>query len=189
VVKISQSEMYQLKVTLDGITPPIWRRLLLPASISLKGLHDVLQKAMGWTNSHLHQFEAQGQIFGIPDPEVREATKSEARTQLGEVLQREKDTMLYEYDFGDGWIHKIVLEQIGKAADGVAVSSCIGGARACPPEDCGGPPGYEEFLTAVGDPSHLRHKEMTQWIGGPFDSDHFDVKQINKLLARRRRRG
>ncbi|MGQ0593247.1 MAG: plasmid pRiA4b ORF-3 family protein [Gammaproteobacteria bacterium] len=183
---IRESGVYQLKVTLDGTTPLIWRRLLVPASISLKKLHGVLQTAMGWENSHLHQFEAGEDIFG--DPEFGADNIDEARVRLDKVLIRVKDTMHYEYDFGDGWRHEIVLEKIDKAEEGTGAPICTGGARACPPEDCGGIPGYRRFLRTLGDPSHPKHDEMLEWVGGAFDPEHFDVTTVNTLLAGRRRR-
>jgi len=188
MAKTAEPVVYQLKVTLDETDPPVWRRLLVPASISLKQLHGVLQKAMGWTNSHLHQFEVRDRTYGIPDPEFGENTLDEARARLDQVLTREKDTIIYEYDFGDGWIHKVALEKIAKPVEGVVVPSCIAGARACPPEDCGGVWGYQEFLQAVGDPSHPEHEEMLEWIGGPFDPESFEVTEVNKRLAPRKRR-
>ncbi|MGH8568179.1 MAG: plasmid pRiA4b ORF-3 family protein [Gammaproteobacteria bacterium] len=185
---IRKTVVYQLKVALDGITPSIWRRLLVPASISLKKLHDVLQRAMGWENAHLHQFEARGEIFGDPDPEFGADNIDEARVRLDKVLIGVKDTMHYEYDFGDGWRHKIVLEKIDQAGEGTEVPVCTGGARACPPEDCGGIPGYKRLLRVLGDPSHPEHDEMLEWVGGAFDPERFDVAKVNTLLAGRRRR-
>ncbi len=188
MAKTSGSRVHQIKVTLNGVKPPVWRRLLVPSSVSLKVLHDILQMAMGWTDSHLHQFVARGQIFGIRDAEFGENTKNEARVRLDQVLIREKDAMVYEYDFGDGWTHKVVLEKISEPAESTAVPSCISGGGACPPEDCGGIWGYDEFLKAIGDSSHPEHMEMLEWIGGAFDPERFDVGEINKLLAPKRRR-
>ncbi len=184
----NKSRVYQIKVTLNKARPPIWRRLLVPGSISLDTLHDILQTAMGWTDSHLHQFEVRGEIYGIPDPEFGEGTKNETRFRLDQALLREKEAMVYEYDFGDGWEHKIVLEKILPSAQGIAVPGCVGGARACPLEDCGGIWGYHELLKAIRDPAHPRHKEMLEWIGGSFDPEYFDVQEINRLLVPRKRR-
>jgi pRiA4b ORF-3-like protein len=188
MAKASEARVYQIKITLDGTKPPIWRRLLVPGSVTLAKLHDILQIAMGWTDSHLHQFEARGEFYGKPDPEFGAPMKAESRVRLDEVLVRVKDAMIYEYDFGDGWTHKIVLEKILEPAEGIVAPSCIAGARACPPEDCGGIWGYEELLGALGDPSHPEHDEMLEWMGGPFEPEHFDADEINKWLAPRRRR-
>lgn len=122
--------MYQLKVTLNGIRPPIWRRLLVPSSYSLRDLHDVLQVAMGWTDSHLHQFAARGVLYGKPDAEFGLERVNEKRVRLDEVLRAEKEAMTYEYDFGDSWEHKVVLEKILGHAGAEAGPSCIAGARA-----------------------------------------------------------
>ncbi len=193
----NKPRVYQLKVTLMWVRPAIWRRLLVPGSISLASLHDILQTAMGWGGGHMHQFVAPGGVYyGVPqrDSEFDDLdTKDEDRFRLDQVLRREKDSIVYEYDFGDGWEHKIVLEKILAPAAGVAVPSCIGGKRACPPDDCGGVPGYANFLAAIGDATHPEHEDMVEWIGGAFDPERFDAQRINAVLAasarRARRRG
>jgi hypothetical protein len=185
----SNETMYQFKVTLNGVKPPIWRRLLVPSSFSLKDLHKVLQVALGWTDSHLHGFIAKGRHYGIPDPEFGTGQINESRVRLDEVLSTEKDAMTYEYDFGDGWGHKIVLEKVLEQAVEGAAPSCIAGARACPPEDCGGPWGYTELLKIIADPAHPEHDERLEWLGGEFDPERFDLSEINSVLARMKRRG
>lgn len=181
--------MYQIKVTLNGIRPPIWRRLLIPSSFSLKDLHDVLQVAIGWTDSHLHQFVARGTLYGHPDPELGIGRHDERRVRLDEVLRTGKDAMTYEYDFGDGWEHKIILEKLlANAADDVA-PSCIAGARACPPEDCGGVWGYANVLKIISDSSHSEHGETLEWLGDRFEPERFDIAEINGVLAKVKRRG
>jgi len=104
---------------------------------------------------------------------------------LNEVLLKEKDFIHYEYDFGDGWEHKVVLEKIIPSAPGLSAPSCIAGARACPPDDCGGVGGYQEFLEAIGDPFHPEHEAMLEWIGGEFDPEYFDPDEVNDELAAR----
>ena len=146
--------MYQIKVTLNGVRPSIWRRLVVPSSLSLMDLHDVLQVAMGWMDSHLHQFVARGKLYGQPDPEFGMGRINEKRVRLDEVLRTEKDAMTYEYDFGDGWEHKIVLEKVLGNAEEHAAPSCIAGARACPPEDCGGVWGYANLLKVISNSSN-----------------------------------
>jgi hypothetical protein len=175
--------IYQVKVTLSGVKPPVWRRLLVPSTVSLKKLHQILQIALGWTDSHLHEFEASGQTYGIPHSEYPNTTKNEARVVLNQVLVKARDSLTYEYDFGDGWEHKVVLEKILPSAPGARLPSCIGGARACPPEDCGGIGGYEEFLEAISDPFHAEHDEMLEWIGGDFDPNWFEQEEVNDELA------
>jgi hypothetical protein len=181
--------IYQIKVSLNGVRPPIWRRLLVPGSISLKELHDVLQVAIGWTDSHLHQFVARGTLYGQPDPGFGRGCVNEKGVRLDVVLQAEKDAMIYEYDFGDGWQHKVVLEKIlGSAVDGVA-PSCAAGARACPPEDCGGVWGYANLLKIFSDASHPEHDEMLEWLGDRFEPERFDIAEANRKLARMKLRG
>ncbi len=184
----SGSLMYQIKVTLNGIRPPVWRRLLVPSSVSLKDLHGILQIAVGWTNSHLHQFIARGTVYGQPDPEFGMRAMNERRVLLSDVLGKEKDAMVYEYDFGDGWEHKIVLEKTLKNAEDRDTAFCIAGARSCPPEDCGGVPGYAHLLQIVSDASHPEHGEMLEWLGEGFDPERFDAVEINTALAKMKRR-
>jgi hypothetical protein len=181
--------MYQIKVTLNGVRPSIWRRLVVPSSLSLMDLHDVLQAAMGWMDSHLHQFVARGKLYGQPDPEFGMGRINEKRVRLDEVLRTEKDAMTYEYDFGDGWEHKIVLEKVLGNAEEHAAPSCIAGARACPPEDCGGVWGYANLLKVISDSSNPEHEEMLEWLGDGFDPERFDISAINSVLARMTRRG
>jgi Plasmid pRiA4b ORF-3-like protein len=185
MAKATADRIYQLKVTLAGVRPPVWRRLLVPSSLSLEDLHDILQVTMGWTDSHLHQFEAKGQLYGRPSRESFVPIKDEARVRLSEVLLREKESMLYEYDFGDSWTHQIVLEKVVAPPADVKAPQCIAGARACPPEDCGGVFGYAELLKALKDPSHSEHEEMLEWIGEDYDPDFLDLDAINKYLLPR----
>ena len=185
----SDALLYRIKVSLNGVRPPIWRRLFVPGSFSLKDLHDVLQVAVGWTDSHLHQFIARGTLYGRPDPEFGRGCVNEKGVRLDEVLKAEKDAMTYEYDFGDGWQHKVVLEKIlGSAEDGVA-PSCTAGARACPPEDCGGVWGYANLLKIVSDSSHPEHDERLEWLGDRFEPERFDIAEINGMLRKMKRRG
>lgn len=185
----SEHSVYQIKVTLDGIRPAIWRRLLVPASITLEGLHDVLQVAFGWTDSHLHAFEARGVHYGQADSELGMQQLDEKRAPLEEVLRKPKDTMNYEYDFGDSWVHKVVLEKVLPNAESRDTLSCIAGERACPPEDCGGAWRYAELLDALSDSSHTGPAEMLEWIGDDFDPERFDLAEVNKVLAAMKRRG
>jgi hypothetical protein len=175
---MEESLSYQIKVTLNGIKPPIWRRLVVPSSIPLKDLHNVLQLAFGWSDSHLHQFCAR-----------RIPLERSGRVRLDEILRTEKDVMTYEYDFGDGWEHSILLEKVLGPAKATDRPSCIEGARAGPPEDCGGVWGYAELLKVVSDPSHPEHGRMLEWVGPDFDPEQFDISGINNSLARVKRRG
>ena len=176
--------IYQLKVLLSGTRPYIWRRVLVPEDMTLADLHEVVQKAMGWKNAHEHQFvsERYGQ-FGPPDAEPSLGPRhGESQVRLQDVLAEPKDRMLYDYDFGDSWQHEVILERILPIKSGMLYPRVVGGKRACPPEDCGGTPGFEDLLVALADPTHPKHEELTLWIGGPFDPEAFDVDKANDRL-------
>jgi hypothetical protein len=179
-----QDRIYQIKVTLHGSKPPIWRRLLVSSVITLPELHEVLQTAMGWYDTHLHQFIADGRYFGVPDPDFGfDEMIDEATIKLNRLLTRENASITYEYDFGDGWEHKIVLEKILPPDAATTVPICIKGKRACPPEDVGGIWGYAEFLKVINNPEHPDHEEQLEWIGGSFDPEYFSLEEINEQLA------
>jgi hypothetical protein len=179
--------VYQLRISLDGIEPAIWRRVLVSASASLRRLHGVIQKSMGWTNSHLHMFEIDGRQLGRPDPDGELYLEDDARWKLREFLVAPGDKLAYEYDFGDSWRHTILLEEVLEAAEAAgSTARCIAGSRACPPEDCGGIPGYQAFLEAILDPFHPDHREMREWAGGGFDPEAFDVGEANRRVSRTR---
>jgi hypothetical protein len=144
--------IYELKVTLMHIAPPIWRRIHVSSDIKLCCLHDALQVTMGWSDSHLHQWEKDGKYWGVPDDDELEGdieVIDESRVPLGRLLEVEGDSLIYLYDFGDDWRHEVVLEKILSAATEAKHPICIAGERRCPPEDVGGPHGYEEFLEVI----------------------------------------
>lgn len=180
--KPSQTPIYQLKVTLRDSKPPIWRRFQVPADITLGKLHQVLQAVIGWTNTHLHQFIVDGEYYGSPDPEFDLDIKSEHRVRLHQVARSEKDKFTYEYDFGDGWEHVVLLEKVLPADPGVRYPVCLTGRRACPPEDIGGIWGYEEFLEVIRDEAHPEHEEMLEWLGRDFDPAYFDLEETKAAL-------
>lgn len=175
--------IYQIKISLIGAKPPIWRTVLVPSDLGLEDFHDVIQVAMGWTDSHLHQFIDDKKFYGIPDDEFGMEMEDESKYMLSQLLQDEKDSLTYEYDFGDSWEHKILLEKILPYDSNTLLPVCIKGKRACPPEDCGGIWGYEELLETISDPKHPDYKEMLDWLGGELDPDEFDLKEINEDLA------
>ena len=175
-------QFFQIKITLKDTKPPIWRRILVAPEITLNKLHDVLQIAMGWTNSHLHQFETSLGYIADPEFELEEAESSKKAT-LQSVLHGPKSHIRYEYDFGDGWDHQVLLEKLVELDEPV-LARCLEGARACPPEDCGGFWGYDNMLAILKDPKHPEYKSMNEWLGSRFDPEAFDVEAINKLLAR-----
>ena len=178
----SLRSIYQLKVTLKGTEPPIWRRLQIASIDSLEDVHIAIQIVMGWTNSHLHEFAQGRDRYGIPDEDFPSDVRDETEYRLDQVLKKEKDKLNYVYDFGDGWEHEVVLEKILPFEHGAVLPVCLEGSRACPPEDVGGIPGYEMFLEAISDTSHPEHEEMLEWSGGDFDPEHFDLAQTNDLL-------
>lgn len=184
-----ENSVYQIKVTLEGIRPAIWRRLLVPASIALESLHDVLQVAFAWADSHLHGFEARGVHYGPADADLATEQLDERRVPLHEVLRKPKDTVNYEYDFGDNWVHKVVLEKVLSSAESQDTLSCIAGERAGPPEDSGGAWRYAELLRALRDPSNAEHAEMLEWIGDDFEPERFDLGEVNRIFAAMKRRG
>jgi hypothetical protein len=177
--------IYQIKVSLMDLKPPVWRRILVPSSITLERLHEVLQVTLGWTDSHLHQFVAGGRDYGVPDPDFDfdDRMLNEHGVPLSELLKKEKDCIRYDYDFGDGWEHKVQLEKVFPFDANILLPKCIKGRRSCPPEDVGGTWGYQEFLKAIGDPSHPEHDGYVEWIGGTFDPEHFDLDQVNEMLS------
>lgn len=181
--------VYQIKVTLIGSKPPIWRRFLVPDTTTLYRLHDILQIVMGWQDYHLHMFTINGQIYGDPEDDENGdlGTKNEARFKLNQALGREGSKFRYEYDFGDSWEHELIVEKILPAEKGIRYPLCVAGKRACPPEDVGGVWGYQKFLEAIGDPEHPEHDEYQEWTGGEFDPEHFDLDEVNDRLRHPRR--
>lgn len=176
--------IYQLKVTLKYIRPPIWRRILIASTTNLGNVHIALQVVMGWTNSHLHEFLKGSERYGEPDEEFPSDIHDEAKFRLDQILKQEKDKLIYTYDFGDSWEHEVLLEKILPFEHSVVLPTCIKGKRACPPEDVGGIGGYAMFLDAVSDPRHPEYKEVREWVGGDFDSEHFDLDEVNVLLRK-----
>jgi hypothetical protein len=174
----------QLKVTLLDVRPPVWRRITVPATITLPDLHDAIQTAMGWTDSHLHEFEIGRIRYGRPDPDFASDVRPEAGVRLLENVG-EGERISYVYDFGDDWRHDVDVEKV--LPPGAEVPVCLAGRRRCPPEDVGGPLGYADFLAAYGDPAHPDHEDLRDWAGDSFEPDHFDAGEVTarlKLLFR-----
>jgi len=178
--------IYQLKITLRGSKPPIWRRVQVPGEITLYKLHQIIQVAMGWMDEHLHQFTIGGINYGEPAPEWGMEVKSERRAHLHQVAPAEKARLTYEYDFGDSWYHEILVEKIVPPEPGVQYPTCVTGKRAGPPEDVGGVWGYEGFLEAIRDPRHPEHDEYLEWVGDEFDPEAFDCAEVNAALQQLR---
>jgi hypothetical protein len=177
---------FQIKITVHGSKPPIWRRIVVPADISLDRLHEVIQTAMGWGNCHLHLFEVDGEEFagrgpdGFLDPDFD--GPDEADYRLCDVAG-EKDKFNYTYDFGDDWEHDIIVEKIIPPGSTLPIWVCLAGKGNCPPEDCGGIHGFYDALQAVKNPKHPEHKMMKKWMGD-FDPDEFDTEEVDRALER-----
>ncbi|WP_428356946.1 plasmid pRiA4b ORF-3 family protein [Methyloprofundus sp.] len=183
---ITLRSTYQLKISLEGSKPPIWRRLLVASDIKLDVFHLALQITMGWTNSHLHQFISRDRkLYGIKDDDFEFDNleiQDETATRLSQLLKVEKDDLIYEYDFGDGWTHKIILEKILAFDPDKKLPYCATGKRACPPEDCGGIWGYTDLLAIMENPEHVEYEDMIEWLGDEFDPAYLRRREINQLL-------
>jgi hypothetical protein len=178
------SEVYQLKITLRGSKPPIWRRILVPGRSTLPELNLMIQAAMGWCNCHLHSFTIDAIDYAMSDPNWGDMDcDDEAGVRLDRVARRAGGRFIYLYDFGDGWEHQIVVEKILPPESGVKYPVCIAGKRRCPPEDVGGVWGYQNFLEAIRDPKHSEHAEYLEWVGGEFDPEEFDLDAVNGVLG------
>jgi len=175
-------QIYQLKITLKESRPPIWRRFQVRSDVTLAKLHRIIQEVMGWFDGHLHQFIVGRIYYGVPDPDDLSETRDERKVRLDQILSVPGRKIVYEYDFGDGWEHEIVLEKILSPDPKTRYPRCLDGARACPPEDCGGIYGYADFLEAIRNPEHEEHEEMLEWIGGEFDQEEFDLEAVNQSL-------
>ena len=177
------TEVYAIKVTLLGTRPPVWRRVLVERDITLRNLHRTLQTVMGWSNSHLHQFVLPRQKSSYTKHGLGANIARENAT-LGDLICTPGARLLYEYDFGDGWQHELVLEEI-LLGDESFQQICVAGQRCCPPEDCGGPQGFAELLKALQDADHPDHEEICEWLGD-FSPESFSKEAINRRLRRRK---
>ena len=174
-------QVYQLKITLRDIKPPVWRRVQVK-DCTLAKLHEIIQTCMGWDGSHLHAFDIGGEQYGEPGPDGLMEAEDERKVKLSQVVAQGYKKFSYTYDFGDNWEHTIHVEKVLDAEPGVRYPRCTAGKRACPPEDCGGAWGYGDFLEAVQNPIHERHEELLEWFGGEFDPEEFDIKAVNEEL-------
>jgi Plasmid pRiA4b ORF-3-like protein len=181
--------VYQFKITLQESHPPIWRRIQVQ-DCTLDKLHEHIQTAMGWTNSHLHHFRIEEQLYGDPDlmQENFEEMEYEDSTtmKISDILPRtgKRFRFQYEYDFGDSWYHEVLFEGVVQAESKVKYPLCLEGARACPPEDCGGFWGYADFVEAIQNTDHEQHEELLEWVGGRFDPEAFDPAKATKAMRK-----
>jgi len=179
--------LFQFKITLVDIKPVIWRCIQVP-DCTLTNLHEYIQAAFGWENYHLHQFEIDGVQYSQPAPDGDDFDmdfEDETDVLLSKLLPKSSRTAqwVYEYDFGDGWRHDILFEGFPPIDPKAKAPLCLEGERACPPEDCGGPPGYADYLDAIADPRNEQQEEILEWRG-PFDSEAFDAKKATKQMRK-----
>ena len=178
---------FYFKIQLVGVTkPPVWRKIVVPETISMLKFHEVIQAAFGWENSHLFEFRYAGQIacaIGIPDesdPEVLNASS----ISLRKIIHENGQKCTYIYDFGDNWVHSVILERISQ--EKIKKADCLAGKGACPPEDCGGVAGFESLKKILADPDNPEHLEMKEWLSlGPNDtweSNEFDLEDTSELV-------
>jgi hypothetical protein len=175
----------QLRVTLDGVQPQVWRRILISADVTVHQLHRAIQMAMGWKDSHLYSIEIGGLLLSDPTrwDERPAGMKDSRKSRLSEYGLLEGASIEYHYDFGDGWRHQVVVERVGAASKERRLPVCLAGERACPPEDSGGPHGYEELLVAYRDPQHPDHLDIQSWFPRGFDPEAFDLVEANRRLT------
>lgn len=187
-----QPQIITLRIEIDDITPAIWRRVEVDADITLRGLHHIIQAAFGWTSSHLHEFVVDGRTYAMLDndgvldsiAELEQEAFDDRKAKL-QRLTYPGQVIAYEYDFGDSWMHTITVEKIESVEHKMGCANIIDGQRACPPEDVGGPFGYEEFLNAIQkSPASQQAQDILMWVGGPFDPDAFDRRGANSALLR-----
>jgi hypothetical protein len=177
--------IHQLKVTLLETEPAIWRRFQVQSDVTLHKLATVINAAMGWEGYHIHEFIIGKDVWGPElniDDDFGEGPKNDQDTTLEKVAPRTRCTFKYQYDGGDCWMHKVVVEGVLEPVPKQRYPVCLDGGRACPPEDCGGIPGYANFLDAISDRSHPDHENLLEWIGGKFDPEAFDVAKVNQRL-------
>lgn len=181
-----KDKIYQIQIALKGFKPKIWRRLLIPSDLLLSDFHKVIQTSMGWTNSHLHQFIKNKTFYTVKmqdDDFWEEMDNVDYKNmKVTDLLKKEKDKIVYEYDFGDGWEHDIILEKILPLDNNTKYPICLTGKMNCPPEDCGGIWGYSDMLEILKDPDHEEYESYIEWLGEKFDPEYFNKDEVNEFL-------
>lgn len=184
-------KIFQIQIALKGFKPKIWRRILIPSDLLLSDFHKIIQTTMGWTNSHLHQFIKNRTFYSVKHPnddmwdEMDNVDYMENKIRISDLIQTEKDKIIYEYDFGDGWEHDIILEKVLPFDIMIKYPICLTGKMNCPPEDCGGIWGYSDMLEILKQPDHEEYESYLEWLGGDFDPEYFDKDDINKKLKKK----
>jgi hypothetical protein len=183
-------KIYQIQIVLKGSKPKIWRRLLIPSELLLSDFHMIIQISMGWTNSHLHQFIKNRTFYTermTDDDTWGELDNVDYKNmKVSALLKKEKEKIVYEYDFGDGWEHEVLLEKILPIDEKFRYPICLDGKMNCPPEDCGGVWGYSDLLVILKHPEHEEYEGYIEWLGGEFDPEHFDKEAVNKVFNKLR---
>lgn len=189
-IMTSNERIARLHIKLDHIEPVIWRRVEVPITTSLKGLHDVIQAVMLFKDYHLFEFNAGGKRYAVPDPEwdFGADTYAARNVRIGALVDRGITTFNYTYDFGDDWRHSITVEAVTDADPAVEYPRFLDGDRRAPPEDVGGLPGFEDFLIAMSKPRHAQHRKVVDWYGGRFEPNDIGVDTINERIAKLARR-
>jgi hypothetical protein len=184
---LPEKYQYQLKIQLRHAKPALWRKILVPDSLSLAQLHAILQMVMGWYNCHLHHFIVGQRFYGDPQEAEYSSYSSlhdESSICLKEIFNKKQQKILYEYDFGDQWIHEILLEKVHPFDPAQELPFCLKGKGHCPPEDCGGVWGYFRLREILKNPQHPEYEESLRWVGDAFQPDEFDRDFVNSLLKR-----
>jgi hypothetical protein len=179
-------KVYQIQISLLRFKPKIWRRVLIQSDMLLSDFHKVIQTTMGWTNSHLHQFIKNEICYSerLPDDITWEELGSVdyLNLKVSDLLVREEERIQYEYDFGDGWNHELILEKILYGDNELEFPVCLAGEMNCPPEDCGGISGFANILEILKNPKDEEYESYIVWFGGKFNPAHFNIRKVNKLL-------
>jgi hypothetical protein len=183
----SSRQVFQFHLSLGSTTPPIWRRILVPADFTLAQLHRVIQAVMDWQDDHLHQFDIAGRVYGIPDPDGMLQFIDDRKIRLCDLNLTRRTRISYTYDFGDEWVHVLKVEEISQGDSDDIRALCMAGERSGPPEDVGGVFGYEELLEARSDPNNERHQDAKEWLGD-FDPEYFSVEEANQRIRKSVRR-
>jgi hypothetical protein len=177
--------IYTLKITLLDLDPTIWRSVEIRGDTTLAKLHQLLQAAMGWENCHMHLFRVGKTLYGVPsNDDFGLPTEDERKVTVAELLPKKGSKLTYTYDMGDDWHHEIKVEKVSAPVSGTKYPRLTDGARACPPEDVGGVPGFMNLVEALADPSHEQHEELLDWVGEKFDPERFDLKAADRAVAK-----
>ena len=178
--------LYEIRITLLYVEPTIWRQVAVPKDITLGDLHTVIQIAMGWEDDHLHEFQIGKKRYGpiMPEPSVFSDSSVDEDTAHLNGVAKPKAKFSYWYDFGDDWMHEILIEREIESATGRRSARCVAGQNACPPEDCGGFPGYAELVEILANPAHEEYGEILEWVGDDFDPNYFDLALADRRLTR-----